>query len=116
VLRSKRAVAVNVEIMRAFVELRRIASSYAAIEKRLEQIEREIGTKLGEHDEQLNQIFKTLRHLNSPPPRPKRPIGFRVPEDEPELKSGLPGTPEEQRRELRATMKKHDETLHRLAE
>jgi hypothetical protein len=32
-----------------------------------------------------------------------------------ELKSGLPGTPEEQRRGLRAAMKKHDETLRRLA-
>jgi hypothetical protein len=32
-----------------------------------------------------------------------------------ELKSGLPGTPEQQRRELRAAMKKHDETLRRLA-
>jgi hypothetical protein len=47
VLRSKRAVAVNIEIMRAFVELRRVASSYAAIETRLEQIEQE----LGGHDE-----------------------------------------------------------------
>ena len=33
VLRSKKAIAVNVEIMRAFVELRRVASSYAVIEK-----------------------------------------------------------------------------------
>jgi ORF6N domain len=82
VLRSERAIAVNIEIMRTFVELRRVASSYAAIEKRLEQIEREIGARLGEHEEQLSQIFKTLRHLISPPPRPKRPIGFRLPEDE----------------------------------
>jgi hypothetical protein len=40
VLRSKTAIAVNIEIMRAFVELRRVANSYAAIQKRLEQIER----------------------------------------------------------------------------
>jgi hypothetical protein len=33
---------------------------------------------------------------------------------EPKLKSGLPGTPEERRRELQATMKKHAETLRRL--
>jgi hypothetical protein len=78
VLRSDRAIAVNIEIMRVFVELRRVASSYAAIEKRLEEVERE----LGGHDEQLNQIFKTLRQLISPPARPKRPVGFRVPEDE----------------------------------
>lgn len=78
VLRSKRAIAVNIEIMRAFVELRRVAGSYAEIEKRLEQIEEE----LGGHDERLNQIFKVLRQLISPPARPKRPVGFRLPEDE----------------------------------
>lgn len=77
VLRSDRAIAVSISIMRAFVELRRVASSYAAIENRLEEIEREMGG----HDE-LNQIFMTLRQLISPPPRPKRPVGFRVPEDD----------------------------------
>jgi len=80
VLRSERAIAVNIEIMRVFVELRRVASSYAAIETRLEQIEAEIGARLGEHDEQLAQIFKTLRQLVAPPSR-KRPVGFRPPED-----------------------------------
>lgn len=82
VLRSERAVAVNIEIMRAFVELRRAAASYAAIQHRLEQLERETKARLGQHDRQLNQIFKTLRHLISPPPQPKRPVGFRLPEDE----------------------------------
>lgn len=75
VLRTERAIAVNIEIMWAFVELRRAANSYAIIEKRLEEIERD----LGNHDEQLNQIFKTLRQLISPPTRPRRPIGFRPP-------------------------------------
>lgn len=74
VLRSKRAIAVNIEIMRAFVELRRIASSHAAMEKRLEQIER----GMGEHDDQLEQIFKALRQLIAPPPQPRHPIGFGV--------------------------------------
>jgi hypothetical protein len=82
VLRSKRAVAVNIEIMRAFVELRRAASSYAAIERRLEELERETGARLGQHDHQLDQIFKALRQLISPPPRPKRRVGFGLPEDE----------------------------------
>jgi hypothetical protein len=77
VLRSDRAIAANIEIMRAFVELGRVASSYAAIERRLEQIER----GLGEHDEQLEQIFKALRQLIASPSHPKRPVGFRVRED-----------------------------------
>jgi phage regulator Rha-like protein len=63
VLRSKRAVAVNIEIMRAFVELRRAATSYAAIEHRLEELERETSAKLGQHDQQLAQIFQALRQL-----------------------------------------------------
>lgn len=82
VLRSKRAVAVNIEIMRAFVELRRAAASYVAIERRLKDLERETSAKLGQHDKQLAQIFQALRQLISPPPRPKRQIGFRAPEDE----------------------------------
>jgi hypothetical protein len=73
VLRSDRAIAVNIEIMRAFVELRRVASSYAALEKRLEQVEREMGERLDGHDEQLGQIFKALHQLLAPPPREKRP-------------------------------------------
>jgi hypothetical protein len=83
VLRSKTAIAVNIEIMRAFVELRRVANSYAAIEKRLEQIER----GMGEHDKQLGQVFGALRQLIAAPSQPRRPIGFRVREDEEELKS-----------------------------
>jgi hypothetical protein len=74
VLRSDRAIAMNIEIMRAFVELRRVASTYAEIEKRLEPIERSVG----EHDEQLEQIFNALRQLMAPPPQAKRPVGFRV--------------------------------------
>jgi hypothetical protein len=78
VLRSKTAIAVHIEIMRAFVELRRIANSNVAIEKRLEQIERGMGA----HDEQLEQIFGALRQLIAPPAQPKRPVGFRVREDD----------------------------------
>jgi hypothetical protein len=77
VLRSKTAVAVNIAIMRAFVELRRVAASYTAIERRLEDFERETKATLGEHDEQLDEIFEALRQLISPPPQPKRPVGFR---------------------------------------
>ncbi|MDQ2630223.1 MAG: ORF6N domain-containing protein [Actinomycetota bacterium] len=81
VLRSKRAIAVNVAIMRAFVELRRVASSYAALQERLEHLEQEVTGRLDQHDEQLEQIFKALRQLIEPPPRPKRPVGFRVREE-----------------------------------
>jgi len=82
VLRSKQAVAVNIAIMRAFVELRRAATSDTAIEKRLEELERETREKLDHHDQQLGQIFQALRQLMSPPPQPKRRVGFTLPEDD----------------------------------
>jgi len=78
VLRSDRAITVNIEIMRAFVELRRLAGSFAQLEKRLNQMELDIGARLSEHDGQLRQIFEALRQLIAPPPRAKRPVGFRV--------------------------------------
>jgi ORF6N domain-containing protein len=82
VLRSDRAIAVNIEIMRAFVELRRIAGSFEELQNRLHQMEMDIGARLSEHDGQLRQIFEALRRLIAPPPRAKRPVGFRVREDE----------------------------------
>lgn len=78
VLRSERAIAVNIEIMRAFVELRRVAGSVDGLQRRVDQMELDIGARLSEHDEQLRQIFEALRRLIAPPPRARRPVGFRV--------------------------------------
>jgi hypothetical protein len=48
--------------------------------------------------------------------KPQAPSTPKKTAVKPEMKSGLPGTPEEQRRDLRAAMKKHQETLRRLAQ
>jgi hypothetical protein len=82
VLRSERAVAVNIEIMRAFVELRRMASSHAGLENRIQELERETSVRLGQHDKDLAAIFKALRQLVATPKKPKRPVGFRLPNGE----------------------------------
>jgi hypothetical protein len=63
------------------VDLRRAATSYAALEKRLAELERETQDKPGEHDKQLTEIFNVLRQLIAPPPLPKRRVGFGLPED-----------------------------------
>jgi ORF6N domain len=78
VLRSKQAVAVNVEIMRAFVELRRMAHSHGELAKRVDELERAVAEKLGDHDEKLAAIFKVLREVTLVKPR-KRPAGFMPP-------------------------------------
>ena len=48
--------------------------------------------------------------------KPHTPTAPKKITEKPDMKSGLPGTPEEQRRDLRAAMKKHQETLRRLAQ
>ncbi len=71
VLRSARAIAVNVLIMRTFVRLRRIQGEYAELRQRLEELERRIGGR-------LDEIWAVLDALEATaPPRPPRPIGFR---------------------------------------
>lgn len=84
VLRSKRAVAVNIEIMRAFVEIRRAASNYKKLEQKINELEKNTAGKLGEHEKHLTAIFKVLKQLTAlPPPRkPKKPIGFSPPEND----------------------------------
>jgi hypothetical protein len=48
--------------------------------------------------------------------KPQAPSAPTKTNEKPDMKSGLPGAPEEQRRDLRAAMKKHEETLRRLAQ
>jgi hypothetical protein len=76
VLRSKRAVQVNIEIMRAFVRLRRILSSNKELARKLEDLER----KIGAHDQQIQTIFQAIRQLMAPPEPKKRKMGFLVEE------------------------------------
>jgi hypothetical protein len=70
VLRSPRAIVVNVEIMRAFVQLRRLLDSNAELTRRLAELERK-------YDGQFKVVFDAIRQLMSPSPRSSRRIGFR---------------------------------------
>lgn len=76
VLRSPRAIAVNIEIMRAFVALRRVAHEHAAINRRVDGIEAELRERLAEHDAALAAIAEALAALTRPAPRPERRVGF----------------------------------------
>jgi phage regulator Rha-like protein len=70
VLRSKRAVRVNIEIVRTFVRLRRILSEHQALAIKLAELERK-------YDDQFKLIFEAIRELMRPPePKSTRPIGF----------------------------------------
>ena len=59
VVNSGKAIAMNIAIMRAFVEIRRMALNNKLIADKLNQIEKKLGT----HDEQLNQIYEAIENL-----------------------------------------------------
>jgi hypothetical protein len=70
VLRSKRAIQVNVEIMRAFVRLRQMLASNVELARKLAALERK-------YDNQFKIVFDAIRELMIPTePKKKRPIGF----------------------------------------
>ena len=70
VLRSKRAIRVNVEIMRAFVRLRKILGSHAELACKLEELEKK-------YDSQFRVVFEAIRQLMAAPERPPKRIGFQ---------------------------------------
>jgi ORF6N domain len=72
VLNSKRAVQVNIVIMRAFAKLRELLSSHSEILRQLDQLER----RYERHDVQIKAVFQAIRRLVSAPRRAKRRIGF----------------------------------------
>ncbi len=71
VLRSKRAVSVNIEIMRTFVKLRRMLATHKDLAYKLAQLEKK-------YDSQFKIVFDAIRKLMTPPDPKRPPIGFNV--------------------------------------
>jgi ORF6N domain len=71
VLRSNRAVQVNIEIMRAFVRLREVLATHKDLAVKLEAMEKK-------YDAQFKVVFDAIRQLMIPPEPKKRKIGFLV--------------------------------------
>jgi hypothetical protein len=69
VLKSERAIKVNIEIMRTFVKLREMIASHKELAKRLKELEKK-------YDAQFKVVFDVLQSLIEPPAKPKRKIGF----------------------------------------
>jgi ORF6N domain len=79
VLRSPQAIAVNIEIMRAFVRMREVLASNTELAAKLNELEQRIDRKLQTHDDSIANILNAIRQLMTPPNSPKRPIGFIQP-------------------------------------
>ncbi len=70
VLKSKRAVEMNISVVRTFIALRRIASNYKEVMKKLETLE-------SKYEGRFKDIYKTLNYLIDPPAKAKGSIGFK---------------------------------------
>ena len=71
VLRSDRAIQVNIAIMRAFVRLRQMLASHADLAHKLEEMEQK-------YDGQFRLVFDAIRQLMTPPAKPARELGFHT--------------------------------------
>ena len=72
ILRSKRAVQVNIAIMRAFGRLRQMLATHKDLARKLEAMERK-------YDAHFRVVFDELRKLMAPPPKKRQAIGFQPP-------------------------------------
>jgi hypothetical protein len=76
VLNSRRAIQVNIAIIRAFVRLREMLAGHADLARKLHALEKK-------YDHQFQVVFEAIRQLMAPPKPPKRRrIGFQAPESE----------------------------------
>ena len=72
VLNSDRAIAVNIEIMRSFVRIRRLLEADRSLARKFDRLER----KLASHDQAIVGILAAIRQLMNPPTPKRRGIGF----------------------------------------
>jgi len=76
VLHSPIAIKVNIEIMRAFVSVRRLLATPGELVSQLRQLAETVQL----HDEQIKEIILILQKMMEPPPEPKGRFGFYMPE------------------------------------
>ena len=76
VLKSERAIQVNVAIMRAFVRFREALSTSKVLAQKLAELEKRIAS----HDKNIRTLFQAIRELMTKPEPPRKSIGFQVKE------------------------------------
>jgi hypothetical protein len=83
VLRSERAVKVNIAIMRAFVQLRETLETNRELAQKFNELEQ----RVGKHDQEIAAIIDAIRQLMAPPEKPRRQIGFHIRENAPRYRA-----------------------------
>ncbi|MDX1971273.1 MAG: ORF6N domain-containing protein [Candidatus Sumerlaeia bacterium] len=94
VLTSDRAIQVNIEIMRAFVQFRRFLANQVELASKLKELESRFEGKIARQDQHTRMLFEAVRRLSdeirktpAPPIKGKRRIGFHTEDDENEPKA-----------------------------
>jgi hypothetical protein len=76
VLNSPHAIALNIQIMHAFVQLRELLSSNRELARKFVELESRLDKRLADHDQAIAAIPSAIRELTNPPPSKRRGIGF----------------------------------------
>ena len=76
VLNSNRAIHVNIQIMRAFSQMRKMLLSHKDLKRKIEIMEKKFAKQYADHDKKINFIFKTLKKMIIEEDKSKRKIGF----------------------------------------
>jgi len=73
ILNSKRAIQVNIMIMRTFIKLKQMIATHKELAYKIEELER----KYKKHDREIDSIFNAIKKMLEPPKSPQRKIGFQ---------------------------------------
>jgi hypothetical protein len=71
ILNSERAINVNIAIMRAFVQMRRLMETHKELAKKINELE-------SKYDEQFSIVFEAIRQLIQKENEPRNPVGFKI--------------------------------------
>jgi len=74
ILKSKRAILVNIEIVRTFVKLRQMLATNKEVSRKLSELEK----RVGQHDSSIQAIFDAIKKMIEPDKKLKNKIGFRL--------------------------------------
>lgn len=77
ILKSDRAIEVNIQIMRAFVQMRKLIASNTQLAQRLDELER----RADRQDANTRAVFEAIKQLMEPPMNKRKPIGFKANDD-----------------------------------
>jgi hypothetical protein len=98
VLRSKRAIQMSVFVVRAFIRMRQMLVEQRGLARKLAELEKELTARLDVHETAINEMFRQIERLLSPPSEPEPPkkrIGFLV--EEPHVPYKSPKGPKKEK-------------------